>query len=221
MPTKRKKKRKNRKIKFSEDRYIEKFYMSGNKAVIPVELKVIQQPNFSIGENIISCIYDSVKTIEATDFEPAINENSYIGWTIVTKKESLAYPDNSEHAITPSDLINEVGTFTISAYYRYKYDNVYCNSNTKSITYTVKNRAHTPIVFSSVICKGEEIKDLQALGSPNMSWISLSGTKPIYASGMTYKFESQDLDTGIYKFEIFDILTIVKCIRTNCFYIVG
>jgi hypothetical protein len=39
MPTKRKKKRKNRKIKFSEDRYIEKFYMSGNKAVIPVELK--------------------------------------------------------------------------------------------------------------------------------------------------------------------------------------
>lgn len=39
MPTKRKKKRKNRKIKFSEDRYIEKFYMSGNKAVIPVELE--------------------------------------------------------------------------------------------------------------------------------------------------------------------------------------
>ncbi|MBQ3989468.1 MAG: hypothetical protein II630_01385, partial [Bacteroidales bacterium] len=84
--------------------------------IIPVELKVIQQPNFSIGENIISCIYDSVKTIEATDFEPAINENSYIGWTIATKKENSAYPDNSEHAITPSDLINEVGTFTISAY---------------------------------------------------------------------------------------------------------
>ena len=173
--------------------------------IIPVELKVIQQPNFSIGENIISCIYDSVKTIEATDFEPAINENSYIGWTIATKKKNSAYPDNSEHAITPSDLINEVGTFTISAYYRYKYNNVYCNSNTKSITYTVKNRAHTPIVFSSVICKGEEIKDIQALGSPNMSWMSLSGTKPIYASGMTYKFESQDLDTGIYKFEVFDI----------------
>lgn len=38
MPTKRKKKRKNRKIKFSEDRYIEKYYMSGSKAVIPVEL---------------------------------------------------------------------------------------------------------------------------------------------------------------------------------------
>ena len=39
MPTKRKKKRKNRKTKFSEDRYIEKFYMSGSKAVIPVELE--------------------------------------------------------------------------------------------------------------------------------------------------------------------------------------
>ena len=39
MTAKRKKKRKNRKIKFSEDRYIEKFNMSGSKAVIPVELK--------------------------------------------------------------------------------------------------------------------------------------------------------------------------------------
>ena len=39
MPAKRKKNRKNRKIKSSQDRYIEKFYMSGSKAVIPVELK--------------------------------------------------------------------------------------------------------------------------------------------------------------------------------------
>ena len=39
MQSKRNSKRKNRKIKFSEDRYVEKFYMSGNKAVIPVELK--------------------------------------------------------------------------------------------------------------------------------------------------------------------------------------
>lgn len=39
MESKRNIKRKNRKIKFSEDRYVEKFYMSGNKAVIPVELE--------------------------------------------------------------------------------------------------------------------------------------------------------------------------------------
>lgn len=37
--TKRSIKRKNRKIKFSEKNYVEKYYMRGSKAVIPVELK--------------------------------------------------------------------------------------------------------------------------------------------------------------------------------------
>ncbi len=41
MQSKRNTKRKNRKIKFSEDRYVEKFYMIGSKAVIPVELKSV------------------------------------------------------------------------------------------------------------------------------------------------------------------------------------
>ena len=39
--TKRSIKRKNRKIKFSEKNYIEKNYMRGSKAVIPIELKSI------------------------------------------------------------------------------------------------------------------------------------------------------------------------------------
>jgi len=39
--TKRSIKRKNRKIKFSEKNYIEKYYMKGKKAVIPVELNSI------------------------------------------------------------------------------------------------------------------------------------------------------------------------------------
>lgn len=41
MATKRSGKRKNRKIKFSEDNYIEKHYMKGKKAVIPLKLEKI------------------------------------------------------------------------------------------------------------------------------------------------------------------------------------
>lgn len=42
MEIKRSKRRRNRKIKFSEDEYIEKYYMKDGKAVIPVEL---EKPN--------------------------------------------------------------------------------------------------------------------------------------------------------------------------------
>ena len=41
MPAKRKAKRKNRKIKFSEANYIDKYYMSRGKAIIPVQLDKI------------------------------------------------------------------------------------------------------------------------------------------------------------------------------------
>ena len=39
MNTKKYSRRKNRKIKFSEDRYVEKYYMKDDKAVIPIELE--------------------------------------------------------------------------------------------------------------------------------------------------------------------------------------
>lgn len=39
MATKKYSRRKNRKIKFSEDRYVEKYYMQDEKAVIPIELE--------------------------------------------------------------------------------------------------------------------------------------------------------------------------------------
>jgi len=41
MPTKRKRKRKNRKIKFSELNYVEKNYMKRGKAIIPIKLEKI------------------------------------------------------------------------------------------------------------------------------------------------------------------------------------
>ena len=178
--------------------------------IVPVELKVILQPSFSIGENLKACIYDSIKIIEATNFDPVINENSYVGWTVSSKRNTNAYPDNQEHAIAPSDVINEVGTYTISAYYRYKYDNVFCNSKTNSITYSVIDRARTPIVFSSVICQGDDIKDLQALGSPNVQWGSLGNgsyvPKPYAMTGTKYRFDAgQVLDTGTYRFVIRDM----------------
>ena len=43
MAAKRNLKRKNRKIKFSEKNYIQKYYMSKGKAVIPVELKSLDE----------------------------------------------------------------------------------------------------------------------------------------------------------------------------------
>ena len=41
MATKRKGNRKNRKIKFSESNYVDKYYMKGKQAVIPVKLEKI------------------------------------------------------------------------------------------------------------------------------------------------------------------------------------
>lgn len=174
--------------------------------VVPVPLTIIPQPDFSIGDNIIACIYDSVQRIHATDFSPSITESSYVGWTVSVGRKSYAVVDNTEHYIQPSDIINEPGTYTINAYYRYKYENVACNSESKEITYTVKPRPRTPIVFTQTICQGEEINDLQALGTPNMVWQSLSGVKPERSVGYKYKFDkNQQLDTGSYSFVIFDV----------------
>ncbi len=173
--------------------------------IVPVTLRVIPQPTFSIGDDITLCVYDSVAVIQASNFEPEITENSYMGWTVSLGRKSKAYVDNAEHFIQPNDMINEVGTYTISAYYRYKYDNVYCSSESQEISYTVKKRARTPIVFSSVICQGTNIDDLRALGSTNMTWKSLSGTSPEFCSGSRYKFEDKDLNVGLYQFEVYDI----------------
>ena len=76
---------------------------------------------------------------------------------------------------------------------------------TIGMKYSIKGRARTPIVFSSVICQGDEIKDLRALGSPNMVWGSLDGTLPVVAYGQKYEFQKgQVLDTGTYRFVIYD-----------------
>jgi hypothetical protein len=72
--------------------------------------------------------------------------------------------------------------------------------------YKLIDRARKPIVFSKIICQGSEIKDLQALGSQHVVWKSLDGTLPEDFHGPKYKFQpGQVLDTGTYRFEIYDL----------------
>lgn len=172
---------------------------------VPVKLHVIPQPTFSIGNDTIVCEYDTNMVIQAREFVPPITESSFIGWTVSNGKRPTVYLDNENHQIVPENL-NTPGDYTVKAFYRYKYDNVSCNSDTISMQYSVKKRARKPIVFTKVICQGEEIKDLQALGSPNMTWESLDSISPKLMRGPMYKFQNgQVLEAGTYRFKVYDI----------------
>ncbi|MCQ2606745.1 MAG: hypothetical protein MJ204_09465 [Bacteroidales bacterium] len=186
--------------------YVQRELNSCVSDVVPVTLRVIQQPTFTIGNDTILCIYDSVLTIQAGDFVPAITTTSYIDWKVSNETSYKKYMDSQDHNIQPTNMINAPGTYTVSAVYTYKYDAVTCQSEEASFTYKVIDRARTPIVFSKVICQGEDIKDLQALGSANVVWESLSGIQPAVWNGRKYKFDAgQVLDTGTYYFRLYDI----------------
>ena len=173
--------------------------------IMPVVLKVIAKPTFTIGDDITKCIYDTVETIQASNFSPAMNADSYVNWTISSTNSVNNVVDNAEHNITPRTIVVTPGTYHVSALFRYNYDNIYCASDEVSITYTVIGRARKPIVFTQVICQGEDIKDLQALGSPNMVWGSLDGTLPVVDYGQRYHFqEGQTLVPNTYRFVIYD-----------------
>ena len=174
--------------------------------MMPVLLHVVQKPELIISGDTTLCIYDSVVPIQAYKFTPAINDASSVNWQVKTGKVTKYFDDEEGHQIVPSGVITAEGDYTVSATYKYVYENIYCMSDTVSMTYSVKGRARKPIVFSSVICQGDEIKDLQALGSPNMKWGSLDGPRPYAATGTKYHFDpGQVLDTGTYKFMIYDI----------------
>ena len=173
---------------------------------IPDTLHVIAKPTFSIGNDTTFCIYDQLLTVQAQNYKPEITEGSYINWKVSNGTTSKAYMDNEDHNIYPSSIANVAGDYTVTASYRYKYDNIYCNSDEITMNFSIKERARKPIVFSKIICQGSEIKDLQALGSQHVVWKSLDGTLPEDFHGPKYKFQpGQVLDTGTYRFEIYDL----------------
>ena len=174
---------------------------------VPVTLRVIQTPTFTINNDTTLCIYDDVVEIKASNFKPEINDASTVNWHAgKTDGVMRGVTDGAEHSITPYDIVNEATEYTISATYKYVSDGIYCVSEPVSMHYKLIERARKPIVFSKIICQGSEIKDLQALGSQHVVWKSLDGTLPEDFHGPKYKFQpGQILDTGTYRFEIYDL----------------
>ena len=173
---------------------------------IPDTLHVIARPTFTIGNDTVLCIYDSVLTIQAKDYVPALTDLSFMEWTVSSETQSKKYADNAEHNVTPTNMITAVGDYTISARYIYRSDVATCRSDVQEMKYSVKARARKPLVFSTVICQGDDIDELRSLGSPNTVWNSLDGTLPDVWHGQSYRFQpGQRLDTGSYRFEIYDL----------------
>ncbi|MBR3981371.1 MAG: hypothetical protein IKJ98_09445, partial [Bacteroidales bacterium] len=157
--------------------------------IMPVVLHVVPKPRFAISNDTTLCIYDDVVTLEAFNFSPAMNDESSVKWQIKKGNVTRIFDEEENHTLTPVTVITSEGDYAVSATYKYVYDNIYCTSDTIGMKYSIKGRARTPIVFSSVICQGDEIKDLRALGSPNMVWGSLDGTMPVVAYGQKYEFQ--------------------------------
>ena len=173
--------------------------------IVPVVLKVIPKPTFTIGDDITKCIYDDVETISATTFAPVMNDKSDVLWQIKKAKVVTDLDGAEDYTLTPTSVLTTPGDYEVSAAYKYVSDNIYCMSDTMSFTYSIKDRARKPIVFTQVICQGEDIKDLQALGSPNIVWGSLDGTLPVVDYGQRYRFQAnQTLEPNTYRFVIYD-----------------
>ena len=185
--------------------------------MMPVVLHIVPKPTLMISNDTTLCIYDSVVPIQAFKFYPTMNDASSIEWQVKSGKTTKYFDDEAEHQIVPVSVINAEGDYKVSATYKYVYEGIYCMSDTASMTYSVKGQPRKPIVFSSVICQGEDIKDLQALGSPNMMWGSLDGAKPFAATGTKYHFDpGQVLDTGTYSFMVYDVYIYDKENNLGC-----
>jgi len=72
------------------------------------------------------------------------------------------------------------------------------------ISYTIYG-ARKPIVFIHNICQGEDVRDIEALGSPNIVWESLDGTLPTFDYGQSYRFDpNQTIELNSYRFILYD-----------------
>lgn len=174
-------------------------------------LVIIKHPVITIDEDRIMCVYDTIKPISVVTFEPAVNDRSSVVWRVKNGKVSTYVEEmEDQHAIVPVNEINAAGEYEVYASYKYVYDNIFCTSDEVSMSVSVKDRARTPIVFTTTICAGENIEQLRSLGSPYTTWISIGEenrkTQPEVYHGQSYKFQvGQSLDTGTYHYVIYDM----------------
>lgn len=184
--------------------------------VSEVSATIIEQPTLSITVDdeevsiIKRCVYDEEPTLTAS-VSPAMSANDYVEWNIfpgnktVKGGESIVLSDY----VTLSSTSTSGQIYTVRAQYMVKntHKDIYCPSVVDTVKMQTNSKARTPIVLSKVICQGEEIEPMIALGSPNTTWLSQDGILPLVATGMRYEFAKQqnDLPVGNYRFKVFDI----------------
>lgn len=184
--------------------------------VSEVSATIIEQPTLSITVDdeevsiIKRCVYDEEPTLTAS-VSPAMSANDYVEWNIFPGNKTV----KGGESIVLSDYVALSSTstsgqiYTVRAQYMVKntHKDIYCPSVVDTVKMQTNSKARTPIVLSKVICQGEEIEPMIALGSPNTTWLSQDGILPLVATGMRYEFAKQqnDLPVGNYRFKVFDI----------------
>ncbi|MDA3882665.1 MAG: hypothetical protein PF481_05245, partial [Bacteroidales bacterium] len=171
-----------------------------------VVLDVIEKPEFDFVGLSSKCVYDDGSILEIENLEPALKNGDEIYWYFagsdIESENQVVNIDLDEYFTDPS--VNP-----IRARYEVAVDGRSpCRSDMKSFTYTVHDYARKPIILGDVICQGEDIDPLRAIGSQNITWVSYdTGDENDTLRGSTrYFFDPYlELDTGTYRFRIWDI----------------
>ncbi|MCQ2608514.1 MAG: glycosyl hydrolase family 8 [Bacteroidales bacterium] len=160
------------------------------------------------------CIYEDEKTLVAS-VSPEANAGSYVSWyifpgNVTVQSDSLLLSDYVSVSSGNTSNVN----YTVRAQYMVKNPtkDAYCASVMDTVKVSTSAKARKPIVLSKIICQGEEIEPLTALGSKNITWMSMSGIEPPIATGRRYIFsKNQTLEVGDYSFLVFDMDTTTGC----------
>ena len=174
---------------------------------VPVTLRVIKTPTIYLGEDTAFCIYDTLPSIVA-EVTPAFEEGSSFSWFISPNAlgKSVSALDTFNIEEYKNTITKKTIDYTIRAQYLVKISDILtCKSAFDTVHYVVNERGRKPVVFSKVICEGEEIVPLRALGSPNIEWRSLDGILPEEWHGQKFEFSrGQTIPTGMYRFMVSD-----------------
>jgi hypothetical protein len=179
-----------------------------------VLLDVIPKPEFEFVGPSSKCVHETEtgETLEIQGLDPDLKNGDKIRWSFSGKDFE------AEDQVTSIDLdqyFNEPSANLITVRYEVAVDGrASCNSDPKRFTYTVHPYARTPIIISDVICQGEEIAPIIGIGSKNITWVSYdtkSENDTLRGSRKYYFDAYPDLDTGTYRFKIWDIDTETGC----------